>query len=897
LHDAFDDTPRAKLTMTILSGTRLGTYTIVEPIGAGGMGEVYRAIDANLKRDVAIKVLPESFAADANRLARFQREAEVLASLNHPNIAHIYGLERSDGMAALVMEIVEGSTLAERIAQGPLPGDEALNVAMQIADALEAAHEQNIVHRDLKPANIKLRPDGTVKVLDFGLAKALDMRTTSGAQASPLATPAMTEAGIVLGTATYMSPEQARGKHVDQRADIWAFGCVLYEMLTGQPAFGGEDVTTTLARVLERGADLSALPRTCTPAVRHTLKLCLEKDARKRVADIRDVKLALAGAFEAGGGDAAAAAALRARRGWWVAAGAVLGMLALALPALEHLRETPPPETRVDVVTPATLDPTSFALSPDGRQLAFQATGEDGRSRLWLRSLAATSAEPLAGTEDAFAPFWSPDGRALGFFVPGALRRLDLGGGTPQTLASLRGGGGTQGGAWAADDVVVFSDFGNPLQRVAASGGEVSPLTTLGPGQTSHLYPHLLPDGRHVLFYVPSGTDAEIYLGELDGGAPIRLTDADSGAAYLPTGWLLWVRAGTLVAQRLDLGEAKLTGAVLTLADGVPTTPSGRGAFTVSTTGLVAYRAQGQTGELQLTWVDRAGTVLGTVGDADGSLNNPRVAPDGQGVAVVRRVQGNADLWLLDNVRTSRLTFDASNDIFPVWSPDGSRLVFGSSRAGQLDLYQKLASGTGAEDALIISDEFKFPTSLTTDGRFLLYFAAGAQGSTDLWVLATAGNAEPTPFLQTPFNERWGEFSPDGRWVAYTSNESGRDEIYVRPFVPPGEEGTAAVTVGQWQVSTAGGYVPVWSPDGRELYYVNPEGGMMAVAVSASPTGFAAATPELLFATRIAGGGVSQGQGRQYDVAADGRFLINMVLDSAAAAPITLIQNWNPQTP
>jgi Tol biopolymer transport system component len=880
-----------ELTMPIPSGTRFGGYTILESIGAGGMGQVYRAIDTNLKRDVAIKVLPESFAADANRLARFQREAEVLASLNHSNIAHIYGLERSGDTTALVMEIVEGSTLADRIGQGPIPGDEALNVAMQIADALEAAHEQNIVHRDLKPANIKLRPDGTVKVLDFGLAKALDTRPISGAQAA-LTTPALTEAGIVLGTATYMSPEQARGKNVDQRADIWAFGCVLYEMLTGQPAFGGEDVTITLARVLERGADFSALPRTCTPAVRHTLKLCLEKDVRKRVADIRDVKLALVGAFDSGSGDTAATAALRSRRGWWVAAVAVLGMLALALPALRHLRETPPPETRVDIVTPATLDPASFALSPDGRQLVFLATGEDGRSRLWLRSLAATRAEPLAGTEDAFAPFWSPDGRTLGFFVPGALRRLDLGGGAPQTLAPLRGGGG-HGGAWGADGIVVFSDFGNPLQRVAASGGEVRPVTTLGPRETTHYFPHLLPDGRHVLFYAPDGSEPGTYLGELEGGASIRLTDADSGAVYLPSGWLVWVRAGTLVAQRLDVGQAKLTGALLTLADGVPATLPGRGAFTVSATGLVAYRTLGPTDERQLTWVDRAGTVLGTLGDADGSLATPRVAPDGRRVAVVRGVQGSTDLWLLDNVRTSRLTFDASNDAYPVWSPDSSRLVFASNRAGQLDLYRKLASGTGAEETLIASDAPKYPSSLTADGRFLLYFTADVQG-TDLWVLATAGNAEPAPLLQTPFNERWGAFSPDGRWVAYTSNESGRDEIYVRPFVPPGKESTAAVTMGQWQVSTAGGHGPLWSPDGQELYYLNTEGGMMAAAVSASTTEFAAGTPELLFATRIVGGGVAQGQGRQYDVAADGRFLINTVIDSATP-PITLIQNWNPQ--
>jgi hypothetical protein len=398
------------------------------------------------------------------------------------------------------------------------------------------------------------------------------------------------------------------------------------------------------------------------------------------------------------------------------------------------------------------------------------------------------------------------------------------------------------------------------------------------------------------LFYVPSGPDRGIHLGELEGAAPIRLTDADSGGRYLPSGWLIWVRAGALVAQRLDLAEAKLTGAVQTLADGVPT--ASRGAFAISATGLIAYRAGVQSDTRQLTWVDRAGTVLGTLGDADGSLNDPRVAPDGQRVAVARSVQGNVDVWLLDDVRTSRLTFDASIDRYPLWTAGGSRLVFASNRAGQLALYHKLASGTGAEETLIRSDQALYPSSVTPDGRFLLYFFGGGGRGTDLWVAPTAGNAEPMPFLQTPFNERWGEFSPDGRWVAYTSNESGSDEIYVRPFVPPGEESTAAVTVGQWQASTAGGRAPRWSPDGQELYYIDPEGGMMAAAVSASSAGFAAGTPELLFATRITGGGVAQGQGRQYDVAADGRFLINTVLEGAITTPITLIQNWNPpQTP
>jgi Tol biopolymer transport system component len=571
-------------------------------------------------------------------------------------------------------------------------------------------------------------------------------------------------------------------------------------------------------------------------------------------------------------------------------------MLALALPALEHLRKTPPPETRVDIVTPPATNPF-FALSPDGRQLVFRATDEDGQSRLWLRALATTSAQPLPGTEGAGGPFWSPDGRSLGFFAAGALKRLDLGGGAPRILAPVTL---SRGGAWGADGAVVFADSGNPLLRVSADGGEVSAVTTLGPEQGGHVHPHLLPDGRHVLFYAPgTGDMAGIYLGELEGGASIRLTAAESHGEYLPSGWLLWVRAGALVAQRLDLARATLTGEPLTLADGVAVSDEaqGRGAFAVSAAGLVAYRTGGQADARQLTWVDRAGTVLGTIGDADGSLHNPRVAPDGQRVAVARTVQSNTDLWLLDDMRASRFTFVASADQYPVWSADGGRLVFSSTRAGQFDLYQRLVSGAAEEEALLLSDQDKFASNLTADGRFLLYFIVGAQG-TDLWVLATAGKPTPLPFLQTRFNERWGAFSPDGRWVAYASNESGRDEIYVRPFVPPGEESTAAVTVGQWQVSTAGGIQPLWSPDGRELYYLNPEGGMMAAAVSVSADGFAPGAPELLFPTRIVGSGLSQGQGRQYDVAADGRFLINTVLNTATPPPITLIQNWNPpETP
>jgi Tol biopolymer transport system component len=600
---------------------------------------------------------------------------------------------------------------------------------------------------------------------------------------------------------------------------------------------------------------------------------------------------------------------------------AVVVAVALAVPAVEHVRETPspaPPETRVEINTPATDQPTSFALSPDGRQIVFVASG-DGASRLWLRSLATTTAQPLAGTEGATAPFWSPDGRSLGFFSGNALRRLDLGGGAPQTLAPTQAG---SGGTWNADGVIVFSQSRNtPLMRVSASGGLTAAVTTLGSRQQGHVTPSFLPDGHRFLFYAIGALDtAGIYLGALDGRAPTLLTPAESNGMFLPRlpgpsevsgggGWLLWLRAGALVAQRLDVAQAALTGEPRTLADGVAVdglsyTSPYSSALSVAATGLVAYRAGGGS-QRQLSWVDRSGAVRGTIGEPDGSLSNPRVSPNGRRVAVERTVQGNEDIWLLDGFRTTRFTFDATIDIRPVWSPDGTRMVFGSNLTGQRDLYQKLTSGAGVAERLVASDQLKNAYSWSADGRFLLYHSQDPQTNTDIWVVPMAGDHASSVFLKTPFREAYPEFSPDGRWVAYQSSESGRSEVYVRPFVPPGVAGSIAdverrvrlrpeQAAGQWQVSTAGGIVPMWRPDGKELYYLNPEGAMMAAPVAVTGGTFALGAPVELFPTRIYGGGVDGQQGRQYDVASDGRFLINTVLNSASA-PITLLMNWDPE--
>lgn len=555
----------------------------------------------------------------------------------------------------------------------------------------------------------------------------------------------------------------------------------------------------------------------------------------------------------------------------------------------------PLPETRVELVTPATNAPADFALSPDGRQIVFVANDDSGTSQLWLRSLSTTTAQPLAGTEGAQQPFWSPDGRTIGFVAGITLQRIDTAGGAPQTLAPVSFPGG---GTWGADNTLLFAPgVTGPLMRVSATGGEATAVTTLEPGQTGHRYPFFLPDGQQFLFYtIGTPETTGIYLGHLDGSAPVRLTAADSAGVYHPDGWLLWTRAGTLTAQRLDLAQAALTGESVTLADGLGADGFGLSALSVSNSGMIAYRT-GDGGLSQLTWVDRTGANLGTLGEPDGTLRVPSLSPDGRRVAVTRTVQGNLDTWLLDGARSSRFTFDAAQDSSPLWSPDGSQIVFNSNRAGVFDLYQKPSNGAGEDTLLLSSDQSKAPNSWSADGRFLLYFSVSQQTNRDLWALPMTGDGDPFIVLQTPFDERWAKFSPDGRWLAYQSNASGREEIYIRAFVAPEDtDASAAPSIsGVWQVSTAGGTYPAWSPDGQELYYLDPAGNMMAVAFSVTGDSVEVGNPIALFPTRIVFGGTDLILGSQYDVAADGRFLINTEVGEGSTTPITLIQNWDPQ--
>jgi serine/threonine protein kinase len=914
--------------MSVRPGTRLGPYEIVSAIGAGGMGEVYRARDTKLNRDVAIKVLLEHVATDPERLARLHREAQVLASLNHPNIAHIYGVEDSNATHGLVMELVEGQTLAEMLAgsglsasgsghaatseaQSPkpkadgLPLDDALNIARQIAEALEAAHEQGIIHRDLKPANVKVREDGTVKVLDFGLAKLVDSSATrpqnASVTASPtITTPAATIAGMILGTAAYMAPEQARGKPVDKRADIWAFGAVLFEMLTGQPPFPGEDLSHVLARVIERDPDWSALPSALSPAIATCLRRCLVKDPRDRMRDIGDVRLALTGAFDIVAPQPAPSLPPAAPLWWlpWIAfAVSLMAAVALSIPAVRHLRETPSATvTRLNVLTPPAVDPLAFALSPDGRQLVY-AGDSDGRQRLWLRALDDSTPRVLNGTDDASYPFWAPDGHAVGFFAGGKLKSFDLGSGTTQALADARDG---RGGTWNREGVILFvPNLISPVMRVPASGGPVAAVTTLTTVQPSHRAPQFLPDGRRFLFAVtPAQPEAlGVYLTSLDGGQPRRVLAADLAAAFAPPNRLLVVRQNVLMALPFDVASGTVSGDPEPLARDVGEgAGTGINAVSAAAAGMLAYRSGG--GQLrQLTWVDRNGHVLGPIGTPDrDSPSSPVLSPDGKTVALMRGnlASRNIDIWLTDVGRgiLRRFTVDPGVDGNPIWSPDGGRVAFMSNRNGSFDLFEKPTDGSAEERRVIASPERKQPTDWSPDGKSVLLNVTDAKtGAAGIEVWTPGGGTQTTPVVApSMFQVGAGQFSPDGHWIAYVSDESGQAEVYVRPFP------SSSATGGASQVSSGGGTQPRWGHDGKELFYISADSRMTAVPVTpgADGRGMSVGTAVPLFTTRLASGpNVAGGIARpaQYSVAADGRFLLLSVADDAAP-PITILQNW-----
>jgi eukaryotic-like serine/threonine-protein kinase len=792
------------------------------------------------------------------------------------------------------MELVEGPTLADRLEKGAFPLDEALPIAKQIAEALEAAHEQGIIHRDLKPANVKLRDDGAVKVLDFGLAKALD--PISGVRpdvtSSPtITTPAMTQVGMILGTAAYMSPEQAKGRPADKRSDVWAFGVVLYEMLTGRQAFEGEAVTEVLGRVLTTDVDWSRLPSSTPAPVRRLLQRALQKDSRHRLGDIRDARLEIEEARTPSSEASTTTSVRGARLAWSACAAAIATAVVLAVPTARHLLETRPPEMRLEINTPSTPAPLQFAISHDGRYVVFVASG-DGPQRLWLRALNKTDAKPIPGTEGAEYPFWSKDSRSIGFFASGKLFRVDIDGGQPQAIADAPQG---RSGAWNADGTIILAPAAtSALFRVSASGGEPVAVTTIDEVRGSHRYPQFLADGRHFLFYDQSGSTevAGIYLASLDAGRPKRLTAADTAGAFLPPNRIVYIRQGALVARPLDVARGEWTGDPVVLADRVGYDPTfNLGAFSISDDGRIAYRAT--AGRQQLTWYDRTGKPVGVVGEPDvTSPLYPELSPDGKRVALTRTLQNNPDIWLMDVVRGSltRVTSDPAIDNSVVWSPDGTRLVFASSRRNKANIYNLYiapANGQGEQKLLLETPNFKIPQDWSWDGRYLVYFEVeDPRTGRDLWVLdMTEKNPKPRVVVDTPFEESLAQFSPDGRWIAYQTNASGRFEIVVQGFPDPSS--------GAQHVSTNGGIAPRWRADGREIYFIAPDGKLMASTVSVTGSTLETGAPVALFQTRIAGGGFANLFRPQYAVSRDGRFLINQVAEEAAT-PITLILNWQP---
>jgi Tol biopolymer transport system component len=883
-----------------LIGETLSHYHVTAALGAGGMGEVYRATDTKLGRDVAIKVLPPEVAQDAERLGRFDREAHLLASLNHPGIAAIHGIEEADGKPFLVLELVEGEDLKQRLERGALPVDEALEVARQIAEALEEAHEKGIVHRDLKPANVKLTPDGKVKVLDFGLAKAYAADPASGStpdlSQSPTLAHTGTQAGLILGTAAYMSPEQARGRPVDKRADIWAFGVVLLEMLTGKNPFSDSTVSDTLASVLKSTPDLVSLPPEVPPNVRRVLERCLRKDPKERVRDIGDVLFDLRGSAEGPhAGPRPEGAAVRRRAVRWLALGAAIGgALVATLWWVQGWSRTDRPRTRtirLEAAPPAgTRLERGLALSPDGSAIAFAARDAQGQTAVWIRSLDTLEARRLPGTEGARLPFWSPDGRSVGFFVTGQLLAVDLIGGAPRRIAETnQDAADARGGAWSPDGTIVFAPaFTGPLFRVAADGSRPpEPATKLEEGQGTHRFPRFLPDGRHFLFYASPGSGiepGEIRLGELGSLETRRLVEASSAAVYVSTGHLVFARGATMLARPFDGSRLEFVGEPVSIGIEIPTgsSISGLRSISASADGTLVYRAD-PSSATDLVWVDREGHDLGRLGQPGSWKLAPRISPDGRRVLVGTYGVGSVNagnLWILDAKRGvgTPLTFDAADDANAIWSPDGRRVAFGRAKSQDtFGLY--LLSVDAPQDVKELvapgASGYLEPDCWTPDGTRVLFTRRGTATGSDILIVRVDGGAEPQPWLATPFNEVGADVSSDGHWVAYASDIGGSFNVYVKPLEGAGTP---------WQVSTGGGTSPRWSPRGDELFYRSPANEIMAAPVSVSEGRFSTGAPVSLFAAGI------NDQQRDYDVTPDGkRFVLARPVDTGDAPLVVVL--------
>ena len=867
------------------------------------MGQVYRATDTTLDREVAIKILPDAFAADPERLARFEREAKTLASLNHPHIAAIYGFEKSAGMHALVMELVEGDDLSQRIALGAIPIDEALLIAKQIAEALEAAHEQGIIHRDLKPANIKVRTDGTVKVLDFGLAKALEATGAMSASVSmspTITTPAMTHTGMILGSAAYMSPEQARGKTLDRRVDIWAFGCVLYEMLTGQRAFGGEDVTVTLARVVEREPDFGALPSSVPARVRQSLRVCLQKNLKQRAHDMADVRLALEGAFETivipGAMGTAPPSPLGWRRALVPVATLVIGGVVVGAAVWFATRPTPPRVVRTEIATAGAAalsiqgGDREIAITPDGSRIVYR-----GENKLLVRALDQLTPTALTGLGIPRGPFVSPDGQWVGFFDRFSLKKVAITGGPASTLAAADGSSGeARGATWGEDGTIIFATNSSAtgLQRVSAAGGEVTVLTKpnrVG-GESDHVWPEFLPGGQAVLLTItPVGGDldnAQIAVLDLRSNTLTVLVHGGSHAHYVASGHLVYGAGGKLRAVAFDLARLAVVGTPVPVVEQVATTGAGGVNAVVAANATLVYVPGDITAvQRSLVWVDRQGREE-PIRLPPADYGWAHLSPDGSRVAVSFTGPEGQDVWISDLGRgsLSRVTTDIETDNDPVWTPDGLRVVFPSRRKnGRFGFYSSAADGTGPVDLLLMSETTGFfrPYGWSPDGKTLVFDYGGTDGSGNIGMLSMEAGRPWKPLLQTEADEVSPALSPDGVWMAYTSNRTGQPEVYVERF--------PSLTDRQ-PISTDGGAEPLWSRDGRELFYRRGN-AMMVVPLDGSST-LSVGNPRVLFE----GSYYATGGSRRFDIAPDGkRFLmLKQGAGHNASSPqnLAVVLNW-----
>jgi Tol biopolymer transport system component/tRNA A-37 threonylcarbamoyl transferase component Bud32 len=921
--------------MTLAGGTKLGPYEIISPLGAGGMGEVYRARDTNLNREVALKVLPNAFASDAERMARFQREAKVLASLNHPNIASIYGLESSGGTPALVMELVEGPTLAERISVGahgvrpsgetgtgerisgsvgarrtPLQVDEALGIAKQIAEALEAAHEKGIVHRDLKPANVKITPEGTVKVLDFGLAKAMEDPVSSADPAnSPTLSIASTRAGVIMGTAAYMAPEQARGHAVDRRADIWSFGVVLYEMLAGRQAFEGETTSDILASVLKFEPDWKALPEATPPAISKLLRRCLTKDRKKRLQSMGEARITIeetltGEALSPGPAPAMASDITRPPQGatqrgralpWAVAAVAILIALILAVALWRATRPVEQPLTRLTVdLGPEAMTGLNLttAISPDGRRLVFEARGPNGKPQLASLVLDQAQATLLQGTENGNYPFFSPDGEWIGFIADGQLKKISIQGGAPVSLCPV--GSNVMGASWGDNGIIAFaSGTLSALSQIPAAGGTVQPLTTLTSGEITHRWPQVLPGSGAVLFTASSSItaqdDAYIEAISLKTGQVKILQRGGYFGRYLPGGYLVYLHQGVLFGVEFDLERLVTRGTPTPLLEDVAANAStGGGQFDFSKSGTFVYVAgKGAAQSWRMVWLDSSGKEQPIVA-APGIYSTPRVSPDGRKVAYVGE---GSDVYIHDLERntTSRLTF-TGRSLIPVWSPDSKHLIYRTTGT-EFSISWARSDGAGEPQQLLVSKSVLVPWSISSDGRHLAYFENDGKTDYDLWTLPLdltdpehPKPGKPELFLRTPAGELVPRFSIDGRWIAYRSDESGKEEIYVRPF-PPGNGG-------KWQISSGGGLYAVWSKDGRELFYETADYRIMVMDYTVEGGSFVPGTPRLWSDKALFYSGASN-----LDLAPDGKRFVALTMpetnaDEKRSVHVTMLLNY-----